>query len=75
VYYCTICGSHQYVALAQAFKDAWNAALKALPDAQIPQGYPCPAGHGDMKQLQAEDRIYVRPASIEKIVPIEEDKG
>jgi len=74
IYYCHQCGAWIHVAFAQAFKDIWNNAMKATPDAQIPQGYPCPHGHSMMTQLQPSDRIYVRPASIEKIVPIEEGK-
>ena len=72
IYYCPSCGIWQDVAFAQVIKDAWNNAMKSTPDAQIPQGYPCPQGCGMLKQLMVNDRIYVRPASVEKIVDLEQ---
>ena len=66
IYYCKICGMHQDIALAKYLKDAWNSAMKSRPDAQIPQGYPCPSGHdGLMVQLQPGDRIRVEAKTIE----------
>jgi hypothetical protein len=73
LYACAVCGTWQDVSLAQEFKKAWNAAMKPAPSAQLPedQGWACPAGHGMMRHVTSKDRIFVRPASIEKIVPIE----
>ena len=62
------------LALAGPFENL----AKALKGEKVEQGNSndvlCPDGHGPMYQVQPEDRIYVRPASIERIVPIEEDK-
>lgn len=59
IYYCKTCGTYQDVALTQVLKDAWNNAMKSSPGARIPQGYPCPFGHGMLVQLQVGDRIRV----------------
>lgn len=65
-FYCKTCGCYQDVSLAQVMKDAWNTAMKSTPSAQIPQGYPCPQGHGFMLQLQVGDRISVRAMASEE---------
>lgn len=75
IYYCPSCGAHQDVALAKVIKDIWNNTLKSNPDMQLPQGYPCPRGCGMLKQLTPNDRIYIRPANVEKIVDLEQGEG
>lgn len=75
IFYCPQCGAYQDVALAKVIKDIWNNTLKSNPDMQIPQGYPCSYGCGMLKQLTPKDRIYVRPANVEKIVDLEQGEG
>jgi len=76
LYACEQCGVWQDISFAQELKKAWNTAMKSAPSAQIPadQGFPCPQGHGLMQHVTSQDRIYVRPATVESITRIEGEK-
>ncbi len=67
LYVCPECGRWSDVSVGKFLTDSWNNAVKNMPTAQIEQlGYPCPAGHGLMSQVQQHDRIFVRPGVVEQ---------
>jgi hypothetical protein len=68
---CPVCGTWMDISFAQAIKDAWN---NTIPNAQLPQGYPCPNGCGLTRHVSSQDRIFVRKAIVEKIVELEQGK-
>lgn len=66
LYYCPQCGRWQDVRLVQVLStivDNFAKALKQSPCEHL--GYPCPAGHGFMIQIQSTDRIVLCPADGE----------
>lgn len=66
LYVCPNCGRWQDVSFVKALTDVLNNVSKALgqPAPEHP-GYPCPAGHGLMIQVQPEDRVSVRSLVVE----------
>lgn len=68
LYTCKTCGRWQDVSLAQSINDA-VANVARLMNQQPPEhlGYPCPAGHGLMIQVQPADRIFVRQNEVEAL--------
>ena len=66
IYSCEKCGRWQDVSLTKAFSDIFANVARSF-NMQQPEeiGYPCPAGHGLMRVLQFEDRIFVRPATVD----------
>ena len=64
LYVCPTCGAWQDVSLLKALSDIFaGAGAKATTQ----QGYPCPAGHGFMAQVQPTDTLIVRPLVVESI--------
>lgn len=75
LYACPQCGVWQDISVAQELKKAWNNATKSATSLHLPedQGWPCPQGHGLMQHVTSQDKIYVRKAVVEAIVPIKEN--
>jgi hypothetical protein len=74
LYTCTSCGRWQDVSLAQVFIGVASEITRALnqqPPEQL--GYPCPAGHGLMVQVQPTDRLYMRAGEVEALEEISKD--
>ena len=69
LYHCRTCGRWQDVSLLKSMNDA-VANVARLMNQEPPEqpGYPCPAVHGLMVQVQATERIYVRSGVVEAMV-------
>ena len=63
LYVCPTCGAWQDVSLLKALSDIFAGVAGAKTGTQ--QGYPCPAGHGFMVQVQPTDTLIVRPLIVE----------
>lgn len=66
LYVCRTCGRWQDVSLLKSMNDAFAQVARLMnqhPPEQL--GYPCPAGHGLMVQIQPSDRVYVRASEVE----------
>ena len=65
LYYCPECGRWSDMSLAKILNDTvenLRRSLKQEPTEEL--GYPCPAGHGIMKQVMSTDRIALRLAVV-----------
>lgn len=70
LYICKTCGRWQDASPTAHLTNAANNLLRMAncePLEPLP-GFPCPAGHGLMVEVTADQRIYVRSGVVEAIV-------